>query len=162
MPRSARSWVAALKDVIVLFWASWFTVVFLSNAADGLKALGVVGEGWAFASGNWLFLLATTKIYGLPTLLVAALFAAVIAWEGICAALMWRALLSPGGGGPHQRNSPGTAPAFVLAIGLFGAFALADEIFIAYPVEATHLRIFTALLASLLVLWLLPDAGPAR
>jgi len=34
---------------------------------------------------------------------------------------------------------------------------LADEIWIAYPVEATHMRIFLTLLGSLLAFHLLPD-----
>ena len=42
---------------------------------------------------------------------------------------------------------PATCPAFIVA----------DEIFIAYPVEGTHLRLFTAQLATLLMLELVRD-----
>jgi hypothetical protein len=51
--------------------------------------------------------------------------------------------------------------AFTASLGLWMAFILADEFFIAYEVaglEATHVRLFTAQLASLLVLRLLPEA----
>jgi len=37
------------------------------------------------------------------------------------------------------------------------AFLVADEVFFAYPVEGTHLRLFTAQLATLLAIELLPE-----
>ena len=37
------------------------------------------------------------------------------------------------------------------------AFLIADEIFIAYAVAATHLRLFSAQLLTLLAIELLPD-----
>jgi hypothetical protein len=39
------------------------------------------------------------------------------------------------------------------------AFAIADEVLIAYPVEGTHLGLFTAHLATLLALELLPESS---
>ena len=47
--------------------------------------------------------------------------------------------------------------AFTAGLSLWLAFALADEVFVAYPVEGTHLRLFTAQLA----VELLPE-GPPR
>jgi hypothetical protein len=46
------------------------------------------------------------------------------------------------------------------------AFALADEVFVAYAVEGAHLRLFTAQLVTLLAVELLPEGnrragGPA-
>jgi hypothetical protein len=54
--------------------------------------------------------------------------------------------------------------AFTVSLTLWAAFALADEAFIAYAVEGTHLRLFTAQLATLLAVELLPEGdreGPA-
>jgi hypothetical protein len=45
---------------------------------------------------------------------------------------------------------------------LWAAFVLADELLIAYPVEATHLRLFTAQLATLLTIVLLPEPVSAE
>jgi hypothetical protein len=45
---------------------------------------------------------------------------------------------------------------------LWGAFLLADEILIAYAVEGTHMSIFTAQIATLLVVELLPERPPAH
>jgi hypothetical protein len=44
----------------------WLTVVLATNVADGLKAMGLLGEGWAFASGNFRFLAETAARYGTP------------------------------------------------------------------------------------------------
>jgi hypothetical protein len=153
--------VVAVKRLILLFWATWLSIVFLTNLFDALKALGIVGEGWAFASGNWALVLATTRIYRVPTPVVAVLFAGVMAWESLSATLMWKALGALGAV-PYARGVPAVNRAFAVALGLFAAFMVADEIFIAYPVENTHMRIFVTLLVSLLALRLLPDEATAR
>jgi hypothetical protein len=49
--------------------------------------------------------------------------------------------------------------AFSVGLGLWSAFAIADELFIAYAVEGTHLRLFTAQLATLLAVELLPHGA---
>jgi hypothetical protein len=149
-----------LERLIVGFWASWFTLVFLTNLCDGLKVLGLVGENWKFASGNWALLVETTGIYRVPTPLVVVLFAGVVAWEGLAALLMWSAL-GARGGPPEASRGSAVDRAFTVALGLFAAFALADELFIAYHVEGTHLQVFLALLASLLAVRLLPGEGTA-
>ena len=80
-----------LKRGLLLFWAAWLTIVFTTNLLDGAKALGVLGESWAFASGNYAFMAQTTARYGTPVWVNAVLFAGVIAWEGLAAGLFWRA-----------------------------------------------------------------------
>ena len=50
-----------------------------------------------------------------------------------------------------------TRTAFTVSLALWGVFLLADEIFIAYSIEGTHLRIFAAQLVTLLVMELVPE-----
>ncbi len=145
-----------VKRLILLFWAAWFTLVFATNLFDALKALGVVGQSWSFASGNWALVVATTRVHRTPLPIVAFLFAGVMTWEALSATLMWRAVISLRHGA-DQHATAAVDQAFTLALGLFAAFMLADEIWIAYTVEATHMRIFLTLLASLLAFHLLPD-----
>jgi hypothetical protein len=47
-----------------------------------------------------------------------------------------------------------------VSLGLWAAFLVADEVFIAYPVEATHLRLFIAQLVTLLAVEVLPEEPP--
>jgi hypothetical protein len=148
--------VVFLKRLLLLFWAIWFSVVFLTNLADGGKALGLLGESWAFASGNFRFLKETTARYGTPEVVNGALFAGVIVWEGVAALLFWRAGWAFRGGGSGRKV---LYLAFTASLLLWASFVIADEVFIAYAVEGTHLRLFIAHLVTLLGVELLPEAG---
>lgn len=148
-----------LKRGLLLFWAIWFSIVSLTNLLDALRALRVLSATWAFASGNWDFLVSTAAIYATPRWLLALLFAGVIAWEVLAAVSFWRTVATrPGASGVA---SGAAVSAFIVGIALMAAFIVADEIFITYEVEATHLRLFTAQLLSLLAVVLLPD-DPAK
>ena len=82
-------------------------------------------------------------------------FAGVIAREGLALALHWRALAASRGEGLADRRP--VDPAFVVGVALSAGFVLADEVFVAYDVEATHLRLPVAQLVSRLAIHLLPD-----
>jgi hypothetical protein len=143
-----------LKRLLLLFWAVWFTVVFLSNLADAGKGLGLLAESWAFASGNLKYIKETTGRYGTPDWVNGVLFAGVILWEGIAAVLFWRA-----GWTYRSRVSGGNVVymAFSTSLLLWAAFLVADEVFIAYSVAGAHLRLFIAHLVTLLAVELLPE-----
>ncbi len=143
-----------LKRGLLLFWAAWLTVVLTTNLLDGAKAAGLLPEGWAFASGNYRFLAETTARYGTPAWLNGLLFAGVLCWEGVAAVLFWLAWGRSSGRGAGRRT---LYAAFTVGLGLWAAFLLADEVCIAYAVEGTHLRLFTAQLATLLAIELLPE-----
>ena len=133
------------------FWASYFTVVFGSNAGDALKELGIVGASFPFVSGNYALVYRVTRIYGVPSAGVALLFAGVLAWELAAAVSFWRAFSACVRDGWH---SAGVNSAFALGLGLWAAFILMDEILIAYEIpglETTHLGLLSAQLLSLLV-----------
>lgn len=143
-----------LKRSLLLFWSLWLAVVFITNVLDGCKALGWLGDNWSFASGNYRFLAVTTARYGTPTWLNGLLFLGVIVWEGIAALLFWLTWLRFRGNEESRRL---LYTAFTVCLGLWSAFAVADELFIAYPVEGTHLRLFIAQLITLLAIALLPN-----
>lgn len=140
---------------LLLFWALYFSLVLMTNWFDALKAVDVLGDGWKFASGNWAFIRETTTIYDTPGWLRAILFAGVLVLELLAAALFWRAFLVSRRSGTF--NSPVVDAPVIVGATLFAGFVLADEIFIAYSVEATHFRILIALIVSLLAVRLLPD-----
>jgi hypothetical protein len=148
------NYVILLKRLLLLFWAVWFTVVFLSNLASAGKALGLLDSSWAFASGNWKLILETTVRNSVPTALNAILFAGVIIWEGIAAVLFWRVGCRFRGRGLGRK---GVYLAFTTSLTLWAAFLVADEVCIAYAVAGTHLRLFVAHLVTLLAVELLPE-----
>lgn len=143
-----------LKRSLLLFWAVWLSVVFLSNLADALKHIGLLCESWAFASGNLQFIKETTARYGTPDLMNALLFAGVILWEGVATLLFWWAVWTFRG---KRSGRKALYFAFTASLLLWGAFLVADEVCISYPVESTHLRLFIAHLLTLLAIELLPE-----
>ena len=145
----------SLKRILVALWAVWLTFVLATNVFDALKALGRLDESWRFASGNYNFLVATTARYSTPAWLNGLLFAGVIAWEGAAAALFWVVwwLFRR----PRDARKRWCYAAFASSLSLWLAFAIADEVFIAYAVEGTHLRLFTAQLVTLLTIELIPE-----
>jgi hypothetical protein len=147
-----------LKRSLLFFWTAWLTVVFTTNVLDGVKALGLLGDHWAFASGNYRFLVNTTARYDTLAWLNGLMFVGVICWEGIAAVLMGLACLRFGEG--RERRERFLYAAFTVSLTLWLAFAIADEVFIAYAVEGAHLRLFTAQLATLLAIELLPENIP--
>jgi hypothetical protein len=146
--------VVAFKRLLLLFWAVWLSVVFLSNLTDAMKGLGWLGESWAFASGNLQFIRQTTARYGTPDAVNGVLFAGVVVWEGVAAVLFWRAAWVFRGRGAGRRS---VYRAFTASLLLWAGFLVADEVFIAYALEGTHLRLFVAHLATLLTVELLPE-----
>lgn len=147
--------LSVLKRGLVFFWAAWFTVVFLTNLFDLLKQLGIVGADWAFASGNFGFMLATTGLYATPESVVLLLFVGVIVWEAVAAGLFWRGFAGYGGGAASLGR---VNTAFAVGLALWAAFLLADELTMAYDVASTHMGLLTAQTVTLLAIHLLPDA----
>ena len=56
-------------------------------------------------------------------------------------------------------EEPGAVRAFTLVTGLWAAFVFADELSIAYAVEATHVRFLIATLVTIVALQVLPTRG---
>jgi len=143
-----------LPRLILGFWAAWYLVVVASNVCDFAQWLGWLPATWPFASGNLALVRKTTAIYGFPEAIATALFAAAIVWE-LAAAVAFALAARPQGSSVHAW--PAAERALLVGIGLWSAFILADEIFIAFPtgIEGSHLRIFTAHLASLIAIGML-------
>ena len=141
------SW-RTLKSGVLLFWAAWFTIVLSTNVCDALKAGRVLPAGWTLSSGNWELMLKITAVHATPVAVVGVMFLGVIAWQAVAGVLFWRAWAAGGRGG---------VSAFTVSLALWAVFVLADEIFLAYTIEGTHLRLFAVQLLSVLALRLLPD-----
>ena len=149
--------LVTLKRGLLVFWATWFSFVCLTNALDGLKHLDLLPAGWHYTSGNFPLVLSVVQAYGTPSLLAAMLFAGVILWEGLCAGLFWRAALRFRGDGPSRALA---ITAFAFSIALWAAFCVTLEALIAFEKigEGTFQTLLSANLLSLLALCLLPDA----
>ena len=148
---------------ILLFWALWLSVVSASNVVDALQASEVIDPGWRFASGNFSLVAESLSIYALPSAAPGVLFALVLLLEIAASALFWRAALAPDPlAAPSQDKI--FAP-FWVAIGLFCAFLVFDELLLVYrrfpSLAPTHFAVLSALLLSAILIRVL-DAGRRR
>jgi hypothetical protein len=147
--------LSLIKRTTLLFWAAWLSVVTTTNLLDASRALGVLPESFQFVSGNWAWINQVMNPLGVPRGFQAAMFAGVIAWEALGAALFWRALASYRGR-PLAQEKP-TVHACGVNLGLWSAFQVLDEVFLAYQPEGVHRVIFVSQIATLLLLNFLPD-----
>lgn len=134
--------VPAIQRSILLFWAIWFGVVTSTNVCDALVAMGLLPPDWPYASGNFGLIAQVTSRYSPPSFLLGALFAGVIAWEGLACGLFLRAWSA--WRVAADRGRAAARLAYALAIALWAAFLIVDELFIAYDVSGTHLNLFIA------------------
>lgn len=146
---------AALKRVLILYWAVWLSVVVITNIFNGLIILDVLGSSWEITSGNYGFIAQTTKIYDIPRIVNEFLFLGVIIWETVGAILLWRAFTRFRG--TTESSMRPVYLAFIVTISLFAAFTVVTEIFIAFNAETTFRRIFIAQLLSVYVIQQLPE-----
>jgi hypothetical protein len=144
----------ALKIGLLALWACWYSLVVVTNAADAMKALAILPADWPLASRNFQRVRKATAVYNAPGWLGAALFAGVIIWQAVSAVLFWLAFSHSLAG--HGVDFPQANLAFAVALALWGAFILAEEIFKQYRTESSHLLLFLAQLLSLVALHVLP------
>lgn len=129
-------------------------MVFSSNLCDALRQTGVIPDTWRFVSGNFALVYQAIEIYGLLGGWAAVFFGGVIVAQLSAAILFWRAFLDRDA--TTTLHHPKVIGAFSVAIGIFGAFLICDELFIVYDrlpaIGTTHLLVLCALLLSFLTI----------
>jgi len=150
--------VHLLKRSLVGFWAVWFSLVAATNGFDLAKTIGLLPASWPCASGNFHLVAEATARYDVPAWLNFPLFAVILLWETSAALAFWRAWWTY----RSRDDLKNVHTAFTCSLLLWAAFMLNDELFIQYQIEGTHLRLFTAQLATLLAIHLVPEASAAR
>jgi hypothetical protein len=142
-----------LKLGLLFFWAVWFAIVTVTNVTGALKASGMLGPSWRFASNNYPMVVKAVSIYDAPPWLPRLLFMGEVARQALAAILFWYALASSGAAGIINLDAVNLACS--AGILLWCAFMIADEITIKYAMEQPHELLFIAQLASLLVMHLI-------
>ena len=147
MPPTHHAIDKRIRAGLLLFWALYFSTVWLSNTTDALKALTLLPPDFKFVSGNYGMVQKVVRIYGPTAGLAGLFFAGVILWEGLGAILFWRALI---GTIRKTGNSRVLAyQAFGVTIGLWATFIFSDEVFLAYEFPGLSSTFFSLLIAEL-------------
>lgn len=143
--------LAALKVWLIIFWAVWFSIVFITNVFDGLKVMGRLSPRWNFASGNYDLIVQAVSIYpGSPRWLSGFLFGGVILWQALATALLWAAVLACYLTGLRCLELVNAA--FALSLAHWMAFMVADELWRQWELQRAHMLAFICQLGSLLVI----------
>ena len=95
-----------------------------------------------------------------PRGLQTVLFVSVIGWEALAAILYWCAVVMYRGRPLTEETA--TICACGVNLGLWAAFQVLDEVFMAYEPEGVHRVIFINQVLTLLLLHLLPGARYER
>ena len=145
-----------IRAGLLLFWALYFSIVFVSNSADALGTLSMLPLNWHFVSGNYGLIQKVVSMYEPPAWLAGFMFAGVIVWEAVGAVLFWKAFLITLR--QNQKQSVTMHAAFGITIGLWASFILADEVFLTYllgGLSSTHFSLLIAELATFILIRLL-------
>ncbi len=146
--------VTTLARALLFFWALWLSIVALTNVLNGLQVLALLPDTFRFVSGNWSWINGTLDPLDVPRPLQALMFTAAILWEALAAMLYWRALVAYRGRSLAQE--PAVIAASAVNLGLWAAFQVLDEVFLAYEPQAVHRDIFASQLLTILTLCVLP------
>lgn len=144
-----------LKFGLLGLWAGWFTLVALTNVFDALKVLRLLPRHWHFASDNYRRVRDAVAVYDAPAALAGLLYAGVIFWQLVAATLLWRALVGSLAAGALLIGAVNLA--FAVALAMWAAFLLLEEVFQQYRTEGKHLLFFICQLLTLGALHLLPN-----
>ncbi|MFC5410989.1 hypothetical protein ACFPMF_16840 [Larkinella bovis] len=132
--------------VLLFFWAMYLSLVLLSNTADALKALGILPPDAVFVSGNFGLIQKVVSIYHSPGWLAGLLYAGVLIWQTVGSLWLWQAFAATIRKTPNHLTV--TYNALTMLIGLWAAFILADEFFLAYELPGLSATHFSLLIAS--------------
>ena len=145
--------LAVFKRAIVLFWALWWLLAFLTDLLGALKETGVIAAPW-LPHSNYPCLVESLAPYGMPAWLPPLLFAGIIAWALLSAILLGLAAATPTH--PQDRWQRRVNAAFVVSLGLWLAFFLADQIVMKFELEVNHMVQGGFQLLCLMAIHLLP------
>lgn len=146
--------IVTFKRIIVVFWAVWWLLAFLTDFVGGLKDIGVIAAPWLDAS-NYPGLVKSLAPYSVPAWLPPILFVGIITWSFLSTVLFVVAAITPLQPEPRWRTRVNTA--FIVSLSLWLAFFIADQIVMKFDLEENHMVQGGFQLLSFMAIHLLPD-----
>lgn len=139
----------SIKRLIILLWASYFTVILTTNIGDILVKAGILSANWSYVSGNFDYIRKFMGIYPLPDIFVWVAYVAIMLLQVGIVFLFWKAFI-------HWRTIRSsserliTSP-FGMAILLWVIFIVSDEFFLAYDrIQGVEGAFFTGLIVQVI------------
>jgi len=145
----------SFKLGLLAFWGLWFMSACITNLCDSFRVGGILNKTWPFASGNFKSLTDAMQVWSPPRWFPWLLFLGVVCWQFLAALWFGRAVISSVMKGSMDLDIINSA--FTLALGLWVAFMLADEILKQYDTEHNHMLFFMAQFLSFMAVYVLPS-----
>lgn len=142
------------KFALVVFWALWWLIAFLTDVAGGLKEMGVIAGAW-LPGTNYQFMLQTLAPFGAPVWLSVVFFVGIICWSGLSTVLLAAAAATPMQ--PRSLWFRRVNTGFIVSLGLWLAFFIADQIVMKFDLEQNHMVQGGFQLLCFMAIHLLPD-----
>jgi hypothetical protein len=142
------------KRIIVVFWALWWMLAFLTDFLGGLYSLNVFTEPWVPHS-NYPALVTSLAQYDAPSWLPSLFFVGIIAWSLLSALAFVVAALTPRQ--PSQRWRERVNAAFIISLGLWFAFFISDQVVMMFDLEQNHMVQGGFQLLTFMAIHFLPD-----
>lgn len=151
--------ISGFKRIIVLFWAIWWLLAFLTDVLGGLKQIGAIAAPW-LRNSNYPDLVAALAPYAPPDWLAPVLFVGIIAWSLLTTILFAIATVTPMQ--PSDRWRWRVNNAYIVSLSFWLAFFLADQIVMNFAFEQNHMVQGGFQLLTFLAIHLLPEDRPNR
>ncbi len=142
------------KRIIVVFWALWWMLAFLTDFLGGLYLLNVFTEPWVPHS-NYPALVASLTQYDAPNWLPGVFFVGIVAWSFMSALAFIFAALTPAQPSPRWRERVNAA--FIISLGLWFAFFISDQVVMMFDLEQNHMVQGGFQLLTFMAIHFLPD-----
>jgi hypothetical protein len=139
------------KRILVIFWGFWWLIAFLTDFLGGLQHLKLIDLSLNIDT-NYPFLVKSLMPFNPPHWLPAYLFIMLMIWALISSLLFFWASLASKARWLRLANI-----AFIVSLGLWLAFFLADQIIMNFDLEANHMVQGGFQLLCFFALYLLPE-----
>jgi hypothetical protein len=142
-----------IKQLVLAFGAAFLGMVALTNLVDLLSE--AVGGDWTFLNArNTGYVASVVDVYSWPGWFDELVVAGALVLEGVGALLFVRALVRYRGGGTGVVEA---YQALAWNLGVWFAFIIGSEFFLAYGSEGTFRELFGLALLMVLVVVVVPD-----
>lgn len=146
------------KLMVLLLWACWFCLAGASNLFEFMHAFKILPETWLFRADNYAALTKVVNIYSTPSSILNFLFICDFTAQFLCGILFFIAFFC------FWRDCASkwffVNFAFIISIGLWSAFLVFQEIFLAFMtipgISRTFVGLSTYEMLTLIAIHLLP------
>ena len=146
--------MSTFKRLLLVFWTLWWLVAFLTDFIEALQEIDVI-PATGLPLTNYPFLVKSLAPYHVPAFLPPVLYVGIITWSLLSTLLFALAAMTPLQ--PATRWWHRANMAFIVSLGLWLTFFLADQIILNFDLEQNHMVQGGFQLLTFVAIHLLPD-----